>query len=60
MTSGIFLVFDFVFTRKTLDDFYNPLRFPRFPGDRNPAGATRSKRLDNDKPKLPRGEVLSL
>ena len=38
----------------------SPLRFPRFPGDRNPAGATRSKRPDNDKPMLPRGEVLSL
>ena len=36
-----FYLVDFVDTLKTPVNFYNPLRFPRFPGDRNPAGQRR-------------------
>ena len=60
LNSKFYILMDSVDTRKTPVNFYNPLRFPRFPGDRNPAGATRSKRPDNDETS-PRGNIgLSL
>ena len=40
LISHFSFLIDSVDTRKTHVNFYNPLRFPRFPGDRNPAGAT--------------------
>ena len=41
LNSKFYILMDSVDTRKTPVNFYNPLRFPRFPGDRNPAGQHR-------------------